>query len=90
LLADRLLEAVETHKCPIAFSRRMLQRQIDGVEAMARSVELDYLGTAVAAAGGTAVHDLQTNNIPNWIPGPGIVHGTMSHLDSFYLTGGTQ
>jgi len=44
----------------------------------------------VAAAGGTAVHDLQTNNIPNWIPGPGIVHGTMSHLDSFYLTGGTQ
>jgi prepilin peptidase CpaA len=47
---------------------------------MAMSVQLVYLGTAVAFAGVAAVHDLLTKKIPNWITGPGIVLGVLMHL----------
>jgi prepilin peptidase CpaA len=47
---------------------------------MAISVQLVYLGTAVAFAGGAAVLDLRTKKIPNWITGPGILLGILLHL----------
>ena len=47
---------------------------------MAMSVQLVYLGTAVAFAGIAAVHDLRTKKIPNWITGPGIILGVLLHL----------
>jgi hypothetical protein len=53
-----------------ALSRRMLQ-QMDGVKPMAITVQLVYLGTAVAFAGSAAVHHLLTREIPNWITGHG-------------------
>jgi prepilin peptidase CpaA len=53
---------------------------MDEVMAMAISVQLVYLGTAVTFAGGAAVHDLLTKKIPNWITGPGILLGVLLHL----------
>jgi len=47
---------------------------------MAMSVQLVYLGTAVAFAGVAAVHDLLTKKIPNWITGPGIFLGVLMHF----------
>jgi Flp pilus assembly protein protease CpaA len=50
---------------------------------MAISVQLIYLGTAVAFAGVAAVHDLRTRKIPNWMTGPGTVVGVLPHLELF-------
>jgi prepilin peptidase CpaA len=47
---------------------------------MAISVQLIYLGTAVAFAGGAAVHDIRTRKIPNWLTGTGILLGVLLHL----------
>src|SRR5580704_14199298 len=47
---------------------------------MAITVQLVYLGTSAAFAGGAAVYDLRTKKIPNWISGTGIALGVLLHL----------
>jgi len=47
---------------------------------MSITVQLIYLGTAVAFSGVAAVLDLRTKRISNWLTGPGILCGILLHL----------